>query len=135
MKQLFYKVIYERNINWVLRNINKIVHPILPKKIRLPPSGILTIKNSAGPKLKIRTNQTNYLTQLLFWEGDKSFEYTKLFIKLIKKIDVFYDIGANIGFYSLLSNMKNKKARIVGFEPASGPLSYFRENVRINGLK
>jgi len=136
MIQSIYKIIYNSKINYVLRNINKLLYPILPNKIKIPPSGVLRIKNSNGTILKIKTNQTNYLTHLIFWEGGyKQFEYTDIFLKLIKKVNTFYDIGANIGYYSLIASMENENINIVGFEPASGPLHYFKENVRINNFK
>ena len=136
MNQLVYRVIYDKNINLLLRNINKALRPILPDKIKIPPSGTLRIFNEEGEKLLIKTNQTNYLTQQIFWEGGyQNFEYTSIFIKLIKKIGSFYDIGANIGYYSLLAEMENKAIRVVGFEPAAGPLYFFRENIKINKCK
>jgi FkbM family methyltransferase len=135
MKQLFYKIIYYPTINKVLRNINKALKPLLPGKIELPPSGSITIRNDGGKKLLMETNQTNYLTHLVFWNGYKNFEYTDIFVELIKRINVFYDIGANIGYYSLLAAMENEQIEVVGFEPASGPLFYFRKNAQINDFK
>ena len=133
--QIIYKIIYQKTINKVLRNLNKLMISILPKKIKLPPSGSIEIKNSSGKTLKIETNQTSYLTQLIFWNGYTNFEYTDIYTKLIKKIGVFYDIGANIGFYSLIAEMENDNIKVVGFEPATGPLHYFKENVKVNNLK
>jgi len=135
MKQLIYKSIYNPFINTILRNINKAFSPILPKNIKLPPSGILTVKNKDGKKLKIKTNQTSYLTQLIYWEEYQNFEYTDIFLKLIKKMNVFYDIGSNIGYYALLAEMENPEIKVVAFEPAVGPLYYLKENVRINNFK
>ena len=135
MRQIVYRLIYNSTINRVLRNINKAFLPLLPNKIKIPPSGVLTIKNKEGKKIKVKTNQTNYLTNLIFWEGYQNFEYTDIFIKLIKKVDVFYDIGSNIGYYSLLAEMENPEIQVVAFEPASGPLHYLKENVSINVFK
>ncbi len=135
MKQFTYQIIYNRRINGILRSINKLVYPILPAKVMIPPSGLLKIKNAEGITLKIHTNQTNYLTKYIFWEGGyKNFEYTSIFMKLIKNINVFMDIGANIGYYSLLAAMENKKIQIIGFEPAEGPLYFFKKNVATNGF-
>lgn len=135
MKQFLYKTIYQPQINGVLRSVNKALYPILPAGIKLPPSGTLTLRNSRGEALKLKTNQTNYLTQLLFWEGHLNFEYTEIFIKLIKKVGSFYDIGANIGYYSLLAESENSQVKVVAFEPASGPLFYLKENVKANAFK
>ncbi len=135
MKQIIYRAIYRPAINKVLRNINRISYPILPNKVKISPSGTLRIKNSEGKFMKLKTNQTSYLAQLIFWQGYENFEYTDIFIRLIKKINVFYDIGANIGYYSILAGIKNSNIKVIGFEPASGPLFFYKENVRINGLK
>jgi FkbM family methyltransferase len=134
--QLLYKFIYHPKINFLLRNINKLLLPALPERIKISPSGILKVNNNEGKTLKIKTNQTNYLTRLIFWEGGYyRFEYTDIFINLIKKVNSFYDIGANIGYYSLIAAMENKDIKVVGFEPATGPLYYFSENIRINNFK
>ena len=132
MKQLIYRTIYSRTGNRFFRNINKFLFPVLPDKIKIPPSGTIKIRDTDKRALKISTNQTNYLTQLIYWEGYQNFEYTDIFIELIKKVSVFYDIGANIGYYSLLAEWQNKDIKVVGFEPAGGPLFYFKENVAIN---
>jgi FkbM family methyltransferase len=133
MKQLFYKIIYNDKINIALRYLNKLLYPVLPKAIRIAPSGILTIKKDEK-YLKIKLNQTSYLGTIIFWNGFETFEYTAIFLSLIKKINLFYDIGANIGYYTLLAKMSNPGIKIVSFEPASGPLFYLRENIRINNF-
>lgn len=135
MKQFFFKVIYNKNINRILRNINKKINIFNSKIIEIPPSGILKIKTKENNVLRIKTNQTNYITHLIFWNGYLNFEYSKIFVKLIKKLNSFFDVGANIGYYSLLAALENKKINIVSFEPASGPLFYLKENVRINNFE
>lgn len=135
MKQIIYRTIYSPVVNKVLRVINKTLSPILPSKIKIAPSGTLSIKTNENGVIKIKTNQTNYLTYLVFWEGYENFEYTDIFVKLVKKIDVFYDIGANIGYYSTLAEFVNKDVRVVAFEPATGPLFFLKENVKINSFK
>lgn len=133
MKQLFYKVIYQPAVNFALRSANKVAAEIFPCVVKLPPSGKITIRDSMKRPVVLYTNQTNYLTHLLYWEGGAmQFEYTSIFVELIKKINCFYDIGANIGYYSLLAASENPSMKIVGFEPASGPLFYFRKNADVN---
>lgn len=131
MKQLFYRIIYNEKINFILRYLNKLLYPILPVSIRIAPSGILTIHNK-DRKLKIKVNQTTYLGTIIFWKGYETFEYTEIFLKLIRKTETFYDIGANIGYYSLLAKWANPGIKVVSFEPASGPFFYLKENIRIN---
>jgi len=133
--QLFYKIIYSRRINWLLRSISKAFGLLLPKKFRIHPSGQLKIKTENGQQIKFKTNQTNYITYLIFWDGYLNFEYTDLFIKLIRKVETFFDIGANIGYYSLIGASEKTNLKIVAFEPAKGPHFYFNENVRINNFQ
>lgn len=127
----FYKKIYNPTINYILRNLNFNLKFFLPKRIKIPPSGILNIKTDSG-KLKIATNQTSYITQLLFWNGYKQFEYSKIFEKLTKDIDTFLDIGSNIGYYALLAAKSNSNIKIFAFEPAHGPKFYLNKNIEIN---
>lgn len=131
VSQIFYEIIYQKKNNYILRNINKVLLPFLPEKIRLPPSGQITLNTDSG-KLKILTNQTSYLTQLLFWNGYKSFEYSEIFEKLSKNVTNFLDIGSNIGYYSLLAVKANPKIKAYAFEPAIGPKYFLNENIKLN---
>lgn len=58
MNQIMYKVIYNSRVNKLLRGVNKSLKFVLSEKIKIPPSGILKIKNGRGDILKIKTNQT-----------------------------------------------------------------------------
>ncbi len=133
---IFYNIIYNPKINWVIRNITYCIHFFLPSKIKISPSGkIKIIIKGYSKKIKFKTNQTSYITRLLFWERNRDFEYTPIFVELIKKIDVFFDVGANIGYYSILGGLINPNIKIYAFEPSIGPMIYLSENVKINNLE
>ena len=135
MKQLFYQLIYSDTLNPLITGFIKNCLPFLSKKFRIPPSGQISIKLDSGEKLIIKTNQTNYGTACIYWDGYKNFEYTAIFEKLAKKVNCFYDIGANIGYYSLLAAKINPRMTIKSFEPALGPLHYLKANVEVNHFK
>lgn len=134
MKQLVYRLIFHPKINYILRNVNRTLAPVLPGWLKISPSGLMEIKLSGGKKMKFLTNQTSYLTKLIFWDGYENFEYTDLFNKLIRKVSVFYDVGANIGYYSLIAALENEDIEVVSFEPATGPLHFLKMNVALNNL-
>ena len=101
--------------------------------MRIHPSGTIKFKLDAlTQEIKFKTNQTNYLTKILFWERKRGFEYTSIFIELIKDLDVFIDVGANIGYYSILGAKMNPNLKVFSFEPSIGPMIYLSENIKIN---
>jgi len=134
ISQKAYKVIYNSGINSILRNLNFVFNSIFKTKIKLPPSGIIKINTDSGT-IKIATNQTSYVTQLLYWNGYKAFEYSEIFEKLSKSTNSFLDIGANIGFYSLLAAKANPDIKIHAFEPAKGPKYFLKKNIKINNFE
>lgn len=133
MKQLIYRLIYSGFINSILRNILKSMGTAVPASFRLPVSGKINIHTQSG-SFMMHTNQTNYLTRCVFWDGYKNFEYSEIFERLSKKVRTFYDVGANIGFYSLFAATSNPGIKITAFEPAIGPLYYLRKNVAANKM-
>lgn len=133
LNPLFYKLIYNSRINFLIRNSLFPFRSLLKESLQIPPSGIVNLKTDSGI-IKIATNQTSYLTKLLFWDGYKSFEYSEIFEKLLKKVECFFDIGANLGYYSLLAAKANPDIKIYAFEPATGPKHYLGENVLLNNM-
>jgi len=57
-------------------------------------------------------------------------------IRTIKEIgiDVFVDIGANFGLYTVLVGGNNPSVEIISFEPAPKTYMSLRENIRLNEL-
>ena len=51
-----------------------------------------------------------------------------------RKIDVFLDIGANTGFYSIMFAIKNLAERIIAFEPDPGNFARLMANLKANDL-
>ncbi len=131
---LFYRIIYQSQINYCIRNINVAFKRLLPDSIKIPPSGTMKCKTDSGI-IKISTNPTSYLTQVLFWKGYKGFEYSEIFEKLSKKISSFIDIGANIGFYSLLATKSNINIKVYAIEPANGAFAYLMKNIFLNNFE
>ncbi len=131
---LFHRIIYTPKINWLVRNINYAVSPLLPKWIKIHPSGKLKVKVKSHSSFYLQTNQTSFLTRELFWKNAENFEYSDIFIGLIKKVESFFDIGANIGYYSILGCTVNPNLKAYAFEPSIGVLHYLRENIKLNAL-
>ncbi len=131
---LVYKFIYQPNINFFLRNLNRVFNLVFQKGgLRLPPSGIFLLPTNSGT-IKLAANQTSHISQLLYWEGYEKFEYSTIIEKLAPKLNFFLDVGSNIGYYAILTAISNPNLKIFAFEPASGPGHFLKKNISLNKL-
>lgn len=131
--QFIYLFAYNRYLNFFLRWMNKGIASFLPLKLKIPPSGVIQLYSGKN-RFKMATNQTSYLTHRLFWYGPASFEYTTIFRNLIRKIDIFFDVGSNIGYYTVLACAANNHINVHSFEPAAGAFTYLKKNLVINNI-
>ncbi len=70
------------------------------------------------------------------WHKDGLFEYDymKLFLRFVQSEDVFLDIGANVGAYTLLAASLATNGRVIGVEPMPETFARLEENIMRNGL-
>ncbi len=70
------------------------------------------------------------------WLGSYEFETQRAFAGLVRAGDVVYDLGANVGFYSLLAaRLAGDDGIVYSFEPLARNLDFLRKHVGINALK
>ena len=70
------------------------------------------------------------------WLGSYEFQSQRVFAGLVRRGDVVYDLGANVGFYSLLgARMAGDAGVVYSFEPLPRNLGYLRKHVAMNRLK
>jgi FkbM family methyltransferase len=70
------------------------------------------------------------------WFGTYEYRKQKAFRTEIKPGDVVYDLGANVGFYSLLASvLAGPSGRVFSFEPVPNNIKYMRAHLDINGVK
>ena len=66
--------------------------------------------------------------------GSKEPETLDWLDRWIREDDVLFDVGANIGVYSLYAALRHPKVRVVAFEPEYANLHLLRDNIVLNGL-
>ncbi len=101
--------------------------PVVGKfRVKLPDMNSLII-DTPGPNI-------DPIARGLFWWGFKSYESETagLFYELAKKSATTFDIGANIGYFSLLASVANRESSIVAFEPVPELFRYLKGNIHAN---
>jgi len=99
---------------------------ILPKNLVVPIlSGVLR-----GKKWIIGSGNHGY------WIGIYEHEKQKAFSNSLHEDSVVYDIGANVGFYTLISAyITGLSGKVFAFEPSSRNCRYLRTHLDLNGVK
>jgi FkbM family methyltransferase len=68
-----------------------------------------------------------------YWLGTYEWEKRCLMETIIEPGDVVYDIGANVGFYTLLmSRLVGPHGRVVAFEPLPRNIQFLRRHIALN---
>lgn len=118
-----------------LRNFVLFRNKLLIRKIRYYANtlgkGSFVIKNINGSLMKLNTGEKGIHYELIV-DGIREKQSTEEIKKSIKKDDVVIDIGANIGYYSLL--MHNAK-KIYALEPSFKSFSLLKKNILLNNYK
>jgi FkbM family methyltransferase len=66
------------------------------------------------------------------WLGSYECEKQQAIAREVWPGAVFYDVGANVGFYSLLSSLLVGRGKVFAFEPAPRNLPYLRSHLELN---
>lgn len=67
------------------------------------------------------------------WLGSYELEKQRLMAQMVKPGTVVFDIGANVGFYTLLaSSLVGEGGRVYAFEPLAGNIDYLERHLKMN---
>ena len=78
-------------------------------------------------------DDTDLIQRCVLFTGDWEPETSSVFASEIRVQDVVYDIGANVGFHSLLAERCGADV-VVAFDPDPINGAQFEENLRVNGV-
>ena len=70
-----------------------------------------------------------------FWLGSYEPHMQELIAQEVEPDAVFYDVGANVGFYSLLASTLVRSGRVFAFEPLPANVTYLRKHLALNAVK
>ena len=100
----------------------------------LKPKRIISI-TCQGNKMYVDGRDKNIVPDLLSKGAYEPFE-TELFKKNLEKGEVVLDIGAHIGYYTLIAaKIVGNEGKVFAFEPAPDNYALLEKNVNANGYK
>jgi FkbM family methyltransferase len=71
-----------------------------------------------------------------YWLGSYELNNQKILSQVLKRGNIFFDIGANAGFYSLLAaEIVGPSGKVYAFEPLPENFNYLKKHIEINGYK
>jgi FkbM family methyltransferase len=76
----------------------------------------------------------NWLVKDFYTKEPETIEWIDSFETADKQI-VFWDIGANLGLYSIYAAVKHSKIKVISFEPSASNLRVLSRNISINNLQ
>lgn len=139
MFRIFSKIIYKilKLIDNVLVTITKRSFLIWFKDF-LETDAYKKIKINGYKKKEITLFTPNYLINWLvedfYRKEPETIEWIDSFEFSDKEI-IFWDIGANLGLYSIYAAIKHEKIKVVSFEPSTSNLRVLSRNISINNLQ
>jgi FkbM family methyltransferase len=138
LKRLRYSQPFNRVATGAARSLCRLVGgtpEVLPRHLHRVGDVFEALPN--GETLHLRSKGDDWVTNLVFWKGWKAYEpgTIDLFYRLAGRANVILDIGAYVGFFTLVGGLANRNARIYAFEAMEPIHRRLLENVERNGLK
>jgi len=131
-KTAYLEKIYE---NWhaILFQYNDLISKSNIKEIRITAEQVIIETNNQIKLCWIPGDRRIAPAGILNFK-DYEVDETKIVSRLMKNRKCFYDVGANIGWYSLNIAKKYKYSQIYSFEPVSKTFGYLIKNIMHNKL-
>lgn len=142
LRKLARVFVRSRPFNWIATSV---LSPLTRRRIlasrwfitHFPRIGIVKAKMPNGLVLKVDSalgddpiaNQVMWLG----WDASEP-EAIRLFFRLAFKAQTILDIGAFVGYFSLVASLANPEARVYSFEPVPELQERLKCNIELNGL-
>lgn len=97
---------------------------------------VVTVQTPEGRTFRLASFGQNHLSFELFWKGTGYYEPISTLVaqQLSAAGGTFLDVGANIGFYSLVLSTANRELDVIAFEPNPENFALLQRNVTSSAL-
>ena len=94
--------------------------------------GVRNLKFFNGAQMSVQKNDTGVTGNI--YVGIQDFSEISFALHFLTKNDVFVDVGANVGFYSIVLS-KSKEVKSYAFEPILSTFDKMTNNIRLNNIE
>jgi FkbM family methyltransferase len=119
-------------MNWTSISNTSLIGRLLRLPLRLiPPQAVVPILQGPlrGKKWIVGSGNHGY------WLGSYEIGKRALFVRSIPPSGVAYDLGANVGYYTLLAAvLAGPRGKVFAFEPLPRNLEYLRRHISLNRI-
>ena len=126
----FFDILINRGLVVLISSIINLLHLNIAKKIF---NKKLILKRVNEYKMYLLTND-NGISRSLILFGRREEDQKYILNKILKENMNIFDIGANIGYYTILFLNKIKNGKILAIEPSKDNLKLCKDNVRLNNF-
>ena len=98
--------------------------------------GTINVGLPCGKSVTIKSDGRDFIGSRLSWRGLNVHEpeTIDLFVHLLPRMKILFDVGANIGLFSLIAGAINRKIEIHAFEPVPEMFTSMLCNIASNNL-
>jgi len=141
MKDVYQRIIFSvlgnAMINRIVRTAVKPLAFLLPRSIvsRIPVVGEVRIPVPDSRDLILFSDGTDQIASRIYWGGLAGYEpgTIDIYLRLLKKSRIVFDIGANTGLFSILAALSDSVIEVHSFEPVGRIYEYLLRNIERNG--
>lgn len=107
---------------------------LLNEHIDYPSTPVVIQARGAGGLFEIN-NYREFIQQLIYFRGSYEVRETRLFKQLLRPGDTVVDIGANIGWFTLVASRQvSTNGKVISFEPSSTVYRQLQRTISLNNL-
>jgi FkbM family methyltransferase len=103
-------------------------------RMHLPRAGTVRLALPNGETLRLWSRADDWISTQIFWGGISGYEpeAVPLWFHLAEDAEVIVDVGAFVGYMTLLAALANRRARVVSLEPYPPTFHRLLRNLEIN---
>jgi FkbM family methyltransferase len=103
----------------------------------LPHVGTTRAQLPNGRTAQLRSRGDDWISNQVFWRGWDGYEpeTTPVYWRLARASKVTLDVGAHVGFHSILAALANESSSVFAFEPLPVVFERLESNLRLNQLR